>query len=47
MLTTQGKSNIIADYNQNNVSIDGFHFIQDKTLPIGGGVLNDHHMIRV
>ncbi|MFW6557544.1 phage tail fiber protein [Acinetobacter baumannii] len=45
--TTQGKSNIIADYNQNNVSVDGFHFIQDKTLPIGGGVLNDHHMVRV
>lgn len=44
--TTQMKSNIISDWDQDNVSIHGFDLIQDKTAPVSGGTANDHHMIR-
>ncbi len=43
---TQRKSNLISNYDQNNVTIEGFKFVQDKTAPISGGTANDHQMTK-
>lgn len=44
--TTERKSNLIGNYDQNNITIEGFQFIQDKTAPISGGTANDHQMTK-
>ena len=44
--TTQRTSNLVGGYDQNNITIEGFDFVQDKTSVISGGTANDHQMTK-
>ena len=42
--TAQRTSNLVGGYDKDNITIEGFNFIQDKTSAISGGTTNDHQM---
>ena len=42
--TAQRTSNLVGGYDKDNITIEGFNFIQDKTSAISGGIANDHQM---
>ena len=42
--TAQRTSILGGGYDKDNITIEGFNFIQDKTSAIGGGTANDHQM---
>ena len=42
--TAQRTSNLVGGYDKDNITIEGFNFIQDKTSAVSGGTANDHQM---
>ena len=42
--TAQRTSSLVGGYDKDNITIEGFNFIQDKTSAISGGTANDHQM---
>lgn len=42
--TAQRTSILVGGYDKDNITIEGFNFIQDKTSAISGGTTNDHQM---
>ena len=42
--TAQRTSSLVGGYDKDNITIEGFNFIQDKTSAIGGGTANNHQM---
>ena len=42
--TAQRTSSLVGGYDKDNITIEGFNFIQDKTSAISGGTANNHQM---
>ncbi len=42
--TAQRTSSLVGGYDKDNITIEGFNFIQDKTSAVSGGTANDHQM---